>query len=796
MPPPTAAELAARRGRLPSSRHVWNRPDLAGACSELRESFWWTFKCHEQKSLPVAAATRFTPATNWQCRAPLCYAFCPHELWRGTREAGMPDVSLVLAVHRERQYVVRTLESLAEAARYARATGITTELVAVLDRADAATTSALQRVDRDAFENVVVLHADNGSPGTTRNDGCKAASGTYIAIADADDLISYNYIEVMALKAAALGPMTILVPQFIFSFGDNYLVAEFFALRHITPLAMLMDHPYVSRVFFHRSLLGRQQNADLRLTTGYAYEDWHFNCNAMALGYTFDIAEETIVFYRQRGGSLQRHANALSVRQIEPSALFEPSCYRRVCGPWVRQLEQAGDWRSKVAPKGPAFVRGGVCRELVAAANALDPAILPERFESAPHHHYLDSDIVSGIAYHRLCEIIGDRQFDEVFLLPFLTAADADRYVIDVMNELTAQQPAVRILIVFGEPLERHAWLERLPPNCVHIDLCAIGSKLSAEARDLLCLKLLQSCAGQARLHLRSSVFAERFFTRFAPVLSVHRPVFYRFSDGRHTYGDFTLVKPSGFYFVTEHLETIDRIVCDNASIVMADQRRVGIMPEKWQVLYARMEVPALPPAPTTRMGQSILWVADLDPGNRPELLLRIAELLAVRMPQITIDVFGRATRGRSGVTGMRALRNVRYHGDFEEFAEADANRRLCLLCTSHFDGIPSVVLEAMAAGLPVIAPDVGGISEVVQDLHTGRLLICTGDDDADAETYAAAIEALHANPELHRRLRQQAWALVNERHAPPRYARRIGEIFDVMPTLSEEKFPILSGAA
>jgi glycosyltransferase involved in cell wall biosynthesis len=56
---------------------------------------------------------------------------------------------------------------------------------------------------------------------------------------------------------------------------------------------------------------------------------------------------------------------------------------------------------------------------------------------------------------------------------------------------------------------------------------------------------------------------------------------------------------------------------------------------------------------------------------------------------------------------------------------------------TSDWEGTPNVVLEAMAAGLPVIATKVGGTPEVVRDGDTG-VLVEAGDPAAIASAALA----------------------------------------------------------
>lgn len=61
-----------------------------------------------------------------------------------------------------------------------------------------------------------------------------------------------------------------------------------------------------------------------------------------------------------------------------------------------------------------------------------------------------------------------------------------------------------------------------------------------------------------------------------------------------------------------------------------------------------------------------------------------------------------------------------------------------CLVLPSEIDQAPNAVLEAMAAGVPVVAFPTGAVPEMVADGHTGRL-VAPGDD----EGLAAALEGL-----------------------------------------------------
>jgi glycosyltransferase involved in cell wall biosynthesis len=101
----------------------------------------------------------------------------------------------------------------------------------------------------------------------------------------------------------------------------------------------------------------------------------------------------------------------------------------------------------------------------------------------------------------------------------------------------------------------------------------------------------------------------------------------------------------------------------------------------------------------------------------------------------------------------------------------------LCLPCrvmsNGDRDGIPNVLVEAMACGLPVVTTAVSGIPELVADEENGLLV-----PPDDATAVAAALRRLHDDPELARRLAACGRATVAEHFDGDALARRLADLF------------------
>jgi glycosyltransferase involved in cell wall biosynthesis len=88
-------------------------------------------------------------------------------------------------------------------------------------------------------------------------------------------------------------------------------------------------------------------------------------------------------------------------------------------------------------------------------------------------------------------------------------------------------------------------------------------------------------------------------------------------------------------------------------------------------------------------------------------------------------------------------------------------------------DGLPNVLLEAMASGIPVVSTSVVGIPELIDSERDGLVV-----PPNNARALASALERLLVDPYLRDRLAQAARAKIEERFSIDRNVDRLLDLF------------------
>jgi glycosyltransferase involved in cell wall biosynthesis len=124
-----------------------------------------------------------------------------------------------------------------------------------------------------------------------------------------------------------------------------------------------------------------------------------------------------------------------------------------------------------------------------------------------------------------------------------------------------------------------------------------------------------------------------------------------------------------------------------------------------------------------------------LNAEKRVDLFLEAARRVAPKLPECRFLVVGPGQlmdRMKKLATEMGLDSKVLFTGERNDMGRVLSAMDLLVL-SSDFEGLPNVVMEAMAAGRPVVATDLGGCRELIAEGSTG-FLVPLGDPQALAE--------------------------------------------------------------
>ncbi len=251
------------------------------------------------------------------------------------------------------------------------------------------------------------------------------------------------------------------------------------------------------------------------------------------------------------------------------------------------------------------------------------------------------------------------------------------------------------------------------------------------------------------------------------------------------------LLTPAQFQAQNAMFRLCHRVVC-NSQAAAERLREAGIRKSKLSIipnglpdeLFAAVP-PVLPRDPhvvrigmISRMNHTV---------KQHDMFLRVAARLAPRFPQLRF-VFAGDGPLRPALEALakelKLVDQVIFLGDCRDVPAVLAALDISVLPSSS-ESLSNAIMESMAAGVPVVAANVGGNPELVKNGNTG-ILFAAGDE----QQFAAALEKLIIQPELRKELGDSGRAQARAEYAIPQVRDRYQDLFRSLLTEKGWKAP------
>ncbi|UCD63463.1 MAG: glycosyltransferase family 4 protein [Candidatus Zixiibacteriota bacterium] len=157
------------------------------------------------------------------------------------------------------------------------------------------------------------------------------------------------------------------------------------------------------------------------------------------------------------------------------------------------------------------------------------------------------------------------------------------------------------------------------------------------------------------------------------------------------------------------------------------------------------------------------------------DVFLKAAAVIHGQRPDVNFLLAGDGplmTQLKRMAESMNIHRQVRFPGFRDDLPDI-INALDLFVVSSHHEGIPTVVLEAMALGRPVVATNVGGMPEIIEH-ETSGLLVSPG----DSEGLARACLRIMDDSALREKLAAAARQRVTEEFSATQQAGRVAEVY------------------
>ena len=704
-------------------------------------------------------------------------------------------------MHNEGLVAHKTMRSILEATKRLEEKKISYEILIHIDNGDQITKDYFKRYAK--MPNVVIYENNFGDPGPSRNFLAQKASGEYLTFLDGDDLISDNWLVVAYGALIGATEEVIVHPEGILTFGtevNNVLTIQTETLpREKDTIILLGENRWCAILMAKTSTLLKFPYQ--HLTGGYSHEDYVFNVETTNAGIKHIIAKETILFYRRSNNS--RLSSSNNMNQIIPYMEFfdfakvrefradshadvpvEVSLKRKgyklykkirdnnflnyfITPPAKLTLKVLNKFNQKnKLGKIPEFV----VREW-AKINPLETQLYPYPFILNRTQIYDPSDLsMIGETYLKIAQSVTHTP-DYVFIVPWVVRGGADKVMLNMMKAIEEIHPGSKFTVITTLP-NKNVWAKMLPKNTDLIEFGKLAEGLPPYEKDELLSRVITQLKCK-KLHIINSEYAYAWAYKHQELIKNHYELTVSvFASCFIPESNFTCRFSFDDPFIFDIYPVVKKIFTDNQTFVEESVEKNALDEKLFKVQYQPImdEVKPVHHAEANKKVK-VLWASRVTREKMPDMIKLIADKLDPK--EFQIDVFG-AFSDDVDKNFFAGVPVINYRGAFDGFSSLPTEDYDILLYTSVGDGVPNILLEAAAAGLPILASNDGGVHEFIQDGKTGSLV----KEIRDVDGYVKKLKDFRKNPKKYEEYVEAAQKLLEERHSWKAFIKKMKEDF------------------
>lgn len=410
------------------------------------------------------------------------------------------------------------------------------------------------------------------------------------------------------------------------------------------------------------------------------------------------------------------------------------------------------------------FEPGGDMEHYVREAMEMDPMVgFPRSARNITSPLIALKDVTDSV--RALRQHMQGRTFDYIIAIPHIRMSGAARVAAIFTKVLAQVVDPSRILVVVTDSQEV-PFAHWFPANVARLDLVEYLDGLQDRHKTDVLNDVMRGVQCNTFVNINSRLAWEALTIYGRQLSQEYRLITYLFT------WDETPEGLRGGYPIQWLRNTADYhhiLLTDTRNLADDICERLGFDEGRVRNLYTPVKSSdILATRPSREMPPRVLWAGRFDRQKRVDLLVAVARA----NPDIMFDVYGKAVLDSRELADFDPPSNIVAKGTYEYLSDVLRTPYHGFLYTAQWDGLPTILLDMAQAKVPIIAPRVGGIAEVITS-ETGWLV----EDFTDVTAMNAALREIIAQPDEAARRSEALFKLVNETLSEPNYRKVIEEV-------------------